>query len=140
MANNGHVVFAFGALALVKGMNGRIFESSDGRSKPDGAAKVWRTTFRHLHSGASKIAGLFHSRINAGVSSQFCGRTVMVVSCVSNPASSRAIPASKTAIEASRERICSMYCRMMSAKLPENPTGTEVTLFVKWTATPWRHA
>ena len=39
-----------------------------------GAAKVWRTTFRHLHSRACKIAGLFHGRINARVGSQLCGR------------------------------------------------------------------
>ena len=74
MADNGHMVFALRAFSLVEGMNGRVFESGDGRSKPDGAAKVWRTTFRHLHSRACKIAGLFHGRINTRVGSQLCGR------------------------------------------------------------------
>ena len=30
MADGGHVIFTFGAFAFVKGMNGRVFEGSDG--------------------------------------------------------------------------------------------------------------
>ena len=71
MTDYSHVVYALSAFALIKRMNGRIFESGNGGSKPDCPAQVGRTALGHLHSGAGEVAGLLYSRIDACISSKF---------------------------------------------------------------------
>ena len=70
MADYSHVVFAFSSLAFIERMNGRIFESGNGGSKPDCPAQVGRTALGHLHPGAGEVAGLLYSRIDACISGE----------------------------------------------------------------------
>ena len=68
------MVFAFSSLAFIERMNGRIFESGNGGSKPDCPEQVGRTALGHLHPGAGEIAGLPYGWIDACISSELCRR------------------------------------------------------------------